>query len=102
MSWFDEGGSGSPVDVLALMDSKVPQLVAEVVMEGCLVSIGTTQDGGTLGITVTLDGRWRRCYSRQAEELEDFLQSALAGVQAEKQRPAASTGQRRRARRPQT
>lgn len=102
MSWFDEGGSGSPVDVVAIMDSKVPVLIAEIVAEGCLVSLGTTQDGGTMGVTVTLDGRWRRCYSRQSEELEAFLESALAGVQAEKQRPAASTGQRRRSRRPQT
>lgn len=99
MDWFDEGGAGSPVDVVALFDSDVPQLVAQIVDAGALVSIGTTSDGGALGITVTLDGRFRRQYFRTSEEATPWLGEAALAV-ANQPRPApASSGRRQRARR---
>lgn len=97
--WFDGGGNGSPVDVPALLDSGVPGLLGDLVGMGCLVSIGTTSDGGAVGITVTLDGRWRRQYFRDSEEATSWLLEAkqaiteLAGVNA----PSA---RRKRPRRP--
>lgn len=97
MSFFDEQGSGSAVDVPALMDSGVPELLWRIVAAGALVSVGTTSDGGALGVTVTLDGRWRREYFRDAEEATDWLLRAAAAV--EQEAPSASSGPRKRSRR---
>jgi hypothetical protein len=99
MGFFDEGGTGNPVDVAALFDSGVPTLVAEIVSAGALVSIGRTSDGGALGITVTLDGRWRREYFRDSDEATDWLMQAHMAVLEEAQRAPASSGSRRRTRR---
>lgn len=99
MSWFDEDGSGSPVDVLALMDSGVPEVLWRIVSAGALVSLGRTSDGGALGITVTLDGRWKRDYFRDSDEAMSWLLVAAEAVEAEADRPAASSGSRRRTRR---
>lgn len=99
MSWFDEGGSGDPIDVLALFDSDAPALIAAIAGAGALVSIGTTSDGGALGVTVTLDGRWRRQYFRISEELCEWLKTALDAVTVESERPPASSGRRKRPRR---
>lgn len=96
MSWFDEAGNGQPVDVAAVFDSEVPVLVAAIVQAGALVSIGTTSDGGALGITVTLDGRWRREYFRESEAARDWLVQALKGVESEGRPSPASSGPRRR------
>ena len=99
MSWFDEGGSGSPVDVAAVLDGTgVTEALAEIVQSGALVSIGTTSDGGSLGITVTLDGRWRRQYGRDAGEFAEFLVAAADAVRTAGPTRAASTGPRRRSR----
>src|SRR5688572_5450007 len=97
--WFDDAGRGSPVDVGALFDSKVPVLLGELVASGALVSVGTTSDGGACGITVTLDGRWRREYFRESEEAAEWLAGAIEAVRAATARPAASSGSRRRTRR---
>lgn len=97
MSWFDEAGNGQAVDVPALMDSGVPEVLWRIVTAGALVSIGRTSDGGALGLTITLDGRWRREYFRDAEEATDWLLKAAEAVEAEA--PNASTGPRRRSRR---
>lgn len=99
MSWFDEAGNGSPVDVPALFDSGANELVWQIVELGALVSIGRTSDGGALGVTVTLDGRWRREYFRDSDELVDWLARAKGAVEAEPPRPAASSGRGSRARR---
>lgn len=96
--WFESGGSGSPVDVGALLDSGVPGLLGDLVTLGALVSMGTTSDGGALGVTVTLDGRWRREYFRDAAELTDWLLGAKAAVESSGQ-TSASSGKRRRPRR---
>lgn len=98
-TWFEEDGSGQPVDVATMMDSKVPELLWEIVGAGALVSMGATSDGGALGITVTLDGRWRRQYFRQSEEAVEWLQGARDAVADGIARPAASSGPRKRTRR---
>ena len=100
MSWFDGSGNGSPVDVEALFDSGVPVLVGRIVQAGALVSLGTTSDGGAVAITVTLDGRWRREYFRESEPAQEWLTEAWNAVQAESERRPASSGGRKRARRP--
>ena len=97
--WFEEGGSGSPVDVAKVMDSKAADLVWELIAGGVLVSLGTTSDGGALGITVTLDGRWRRQYFRETEEAVSWLEGAVAHVLPEAKRQAAPSGRQRRTRR---
>lgn len=99
MGWFDEAGNGKPVDVEAIWDSGVPGLIAEIVAMGALVSIGTTSDGGTLGVTVTLDGKWRREYFRDSEEMTSWLVAARDAVSKEDRREPASNGRRQRSRR---
>lgn len=99
MSWFDDGGSGSSVDVAALMDSAVIDHIAGIIAAGALVSMGTTSDGGALGITVTLDGRWKRTYVRHTEEAVDWLTAARQAVELEADRPTASSAPRPRKRR---
>ena len=98
MGFFDEGGTGNPVDVEALFDSGVPTLIASIVSAGALVSVGRTSDGGALGFTVTLDGQWRREYFRDADEATDWLMQAHTAVMEEAPRLAASSGSRRRTR----
>lgn len=99
MGWFDDAGNGSPVDVPVVMDSAAADLVWHIVQEGAMVSLGTTSDGGALGITVTLDGRWRREYFRESEGAVDWLGEAYQAVQAEPKGQTASSGRRQRSRR---
>lgn len=97
--WFDDGGSGRLVDVKAVMDSGVPELLWRIVEAGALVSVGRTSDGGALGVTVTLDGKWRREYFRDSDEATDWLLGAVDAVEAEAERLAASPGRGKRSRR---
>ena len=99
MSWFDEDAGGSAVDVSALMDSGVPDLLWRIVEAGALVSIGRTSDGGAVGITVTLDGRWKRGYFRDSEDAGAWLGPAAQAVEEEAERLAASSAPRKRSRR---
>lgn len=98
--WLDEGGSGTPLDVPALFDSAVPDGLALLVGTGALVSLGVTRDGGALGVTVTVDGRWRREYFRESEDLVSWLSEAVPAVREAVQAASASSGrgsgQRRR------
>lgn len=81
--WFDGGGSGSPVDISALFDSDaVLSGLCSMLTAGALVSFGSTSDGGALGVTVTVDGRWRREYFRSGDELVDWLAEATPAVRA--------------------
>ena len=80
--WFSADGNGAAVDVLGLLDSKGGELLHEVCASGALVSIGLTRDGGALGVTITVDGRWRREYFRDSESLAAFLEGGLAGIRA--------------------
>ncbi len=89
--WFASGGSGKQVDVPALLDSAGAEALWEVVSIGALVSIGMTRDGGALGVTVTVDGRWRREYFRDPEELSTWMSEALPAVRQAVEAAAASS-----------
>jgi hypothetical protein len=67
---------------------------------GALVSMGTTSDGGALGVTVTVDGKWRREYFRDEDELLAWLAQAVAAVHSAKGStpPSAPRGRSRRSR----
>jgi len=80
--WLDGGGQGSPVDVLALLDSEAWAELLGLVQVGALLSLGTTSDGGALGITLTVDGRWRRTYVRDADDLATLVAEAVPAVRA--------------------
>lgn len=96
-SWLDGGGGGSEVNVADLLaETNAAAGLADMVQAGALVSLGTTSDGGALGITVTVDGRWRREYVRTAEELGLWLAEAVPGVTDE----LAASGSRQGASRP--
>lgn len=96
--WLDEGASANAVDVAAVMDSKAAELAWRVVAAGALLSFGRTSDGGALGVTVTMDGRWRREYFRSSEELELWLEGAADFAETEGERLAASSARRKRPR----
>ncbi len=100
--WFDGGGNGSPVDVAKLLDAEATGVLWDMVGMGALVSLGTTSDGGALGVTVTVDGRWRRTYVRDAEDLASFVSEALPAVRAATSGRAASSAPRSRQRRSRT
>lgn len=97
--WLDAGGSGAPLDLSVVLDAGVVGLMAEVVAAGALVSFGLTSDGGALGCTVTVDGRWRREYFREAVELGGFLSGAAEWLNGP-DGPSASSAPRGRPRRP--
>jgi hypothetical protein len=97
-TWFDESGAGGSVDVEALLDGKVGELAAAIVAAGALLSMGLTSDGGALGMTVTLDSRWRREYFRDAESAESWLLVALDAVISGVAGRPASSGPRSRPR----
>lgn len=99
--WFDEGGGpGNRVDSTALLDDASEHLWP-IVDAGALVSLSLTRDGGALGVTITVDGRWRREYFRESEEIRDWLTAALEPIRLEVERTAASAapGTRSRSRR---
>lgn len=81
--WLDGNGSANEVDVVALLgDGACGKGVAELVDAGALVAMGKTRDGGALGVTVTVDGRFRRDYFRNEDELLVWLAEAIPGVEA--------------------
>lgn len=95
-SWFDAGGDGHTVDVLALLDSKGLDMLREMVAAGALLSLGLTTDGGALGVTITVDGRWRREWFRDAGQLELWCEEAMAPVlEACEERRASSVARQR-------
>jgi len=80
--WFEGNGDGRGIDVAALMDSEAGLAIWTVVGSGALVSLGLTSDGGALGVTVTVDGRWRREYFRGPDDLVSWLSDGLAAIEA--------------------
>lgn len=97
--WFDGAGNGNAVDVAALLDSdSMPRLI-DLVAAGAMVSLSRTSDGGALGVTITVDGRWRREYFRTAETLDEWTELAMAPVHEALERRAASGEPRTRQRR---
>lgn len=99
MSWFEDAGNGKAVDVAAMLDNDAPAILWDIVQAGAMVSCGTTSDGGALGVTVTLDGRWRREYFRDGDELVRWLADAVEAVRLEANDRLASSGRRKRSRR---
>jgi hypothetical protein len=98
--WFDAGGSGARVDVPALLDAdEVLVGLFGMVQSGALVSLGTTGDGGALGVTVTVDGRWRREYFRDTDELRSWLAEAGPAVRAACEAASSARPKRERSRR---
>lgn len=96
--WFDEGRSGSTVDVAALLDGQGVEGLWAMVQAGALVSVGRTSDGGAVGITVTVDGRYRREYFRETEDLVGWLAEAIPAVTAACEAASASSVRRSRKR----
>jgi hypothetical protein len=94
--WFDGGGRGSAVDVPSLLDSDGGGALLELVGSGALVGLGLTRDRGALGVTITVDGRWRREYFRDADELQLWMAEAVPAVMAALERLAASSEPGRR------
>ncbi len=78
--WFAGGSSGAQVDPVAMLDSEAGKRLAGMVAAGALVSLSLTSDGGALGVTVTVDGRWRREYFRDVEALDVWTEDAMAPV----------------------
>lgn len=100
MGWFDEGGSGSPVDVQGVLDqAQIQEAIARMIAAGALISMGTTSDGGALGLTVTVDGAWRREYFRTSDDMLEWLVEAEPHVVAACEVKSASSVARRRSRR---
>jgi hypothetical protein len=75
-------GDGRPLDVQAFMDSGCPQLIATILDLGCLVSLGTTRDGGAVSITITHDGAYSRSYFRASEDAVEWLERATGVLRA--------------------
>lgn len=96
--WFDGAGNGSAVDVLALLDSEARKHLDACIAAGALVAFGLTSDGGALGVTVTVDGRWRREYFRDSEQLFEWTADALEAVETAIAHQAASPRPRSRTR----
>lgn len=96
--WFEANGVQGVLDVVAMFDS-VDALsgLFSMVEAGALVSIGCTSDKGALGVTITVDGRWRREYFRNAEELAAWLTEAEPHV-----RQACQTASSARQKRPRS
>ena len=85
---------------MKLLDSKCGEGIAELVSLGALVSLGTTSDGGALGVTVTVDGRFRREYFRNEDELITWIAGAIPGVAAAIDRKPSAPGNGNGSRRP--
>lgn len=99
--WFDGAGAGQQVDAVAILTSHPGEGIAEMVSAGALVSLSLTSDGGALGVTVTVDGRYRREYFRDEESLTAWLAEAIPAVRTARGQtvPPAGNGQRRAPRR---
>lgn len=96
--WLDGGAGGKSVDVAAVMDSAAGELAWRVVQAGALLSFGRTSDGGALGVTVTIDGRWRREYFRESDELVEWLTGAADYAESVAEEITASSARRKRSR----
>lgn len=93
MDWFDGAGSGALVDAVeVLTEQNANRGIAELVEAGSLVSIGKTSDGGAIGVTVTVDGRWRREYFRNVDDLKAWIAEAIPAVEAARASQPASGG----------
>lgn len=96
--WFDASGNGNAIDAASIVNGVPMQGVLEMVDAGALVSLAKTSDGGALGVTVTVDGRWRREYFRTSDELGLWIAQALPAIHEARGtvRPSAAPRQRQR------
>jgi hypothetical protein len=78
--FFGENGSRGPVDVGAFMDSDITGPVARLIGMGCLVSFGTTRDGGAVSLSVTHDGERAKSYFTDSREAIDWLERGCDSV----------------------
>lgn len=99
--WFDGSGSGGKCDPILLLEAAAEPL-HRIVAAGALLSIGLTSDGGAMGVTVTVDGRWRREYFRHEEELLAWLAEAVPAVETARGVEAPTAVPPRRTRRPRS
>jgi len=81
-----------------LTDVHANRGIAELIDTGALVSFSLTSDGGALGITVTVDGDYRREYVRNLDELLAYLAEAIPGAAEARGVDRPSAAPRRRAR----
>jgi len=99
---FSNGSKPAVVDLRAFMDTSIPELVAELVQMGVLVSVGTTRDRGAVSLTITSDGAYDREYFRDPVDAADYLRRAAKALggpglgESETQAPAVQTPTRRR------
>lgn len=98
--WLAGGGNGAAVSPVEMVDAAACKGLMSIVEAGALLSMGTTSDGGALGITVTVDGEWRREYVRSADELAAYLAEAVPAIEdmLAAGRPSAASRQRPRRR----
>lgn len=68
--------NGKCIDVEAFLDSITTPAIARIVDLGCLVSIGTTRDGGALSLSITHDGDYDREYFRTVDDALEWLRAA--------------------------
>jgi hypothetical protein len=100
-SWFDQASNGAAVDVHGICgDTAAWKALLDVVEAGALVSLSTTRDGGALGVTVTIDGRWKREYFRDGAEMLTWLDGASDAARSARgsDRPSDDQGSRSRRR----
>lgn len=96
--WFDAAGGSNPVRVLSVVGASVTDTLLDFVQSGAMVTLATTSDGGALGVTITVDGRWRREYFRDADDLERWLEEGTKAILAACEARLASSARRRRQR----
>lgn len=78
--WFSENGNGQDLDVSVWHDTEAFARLMHLVNRGAMVTLSKTSDGGAFGVTITVDGRWRRQYFRHLEELDLWTEEAMAPV----------------------
>lgn len=81
-SFWDGSATGSNIDLPAFFDSGVLDGLIGLLSMGVLVSLGTTRDGGAIGITILQDGRRRREYFRDSDVAGGFLRDAVDALGA--------------------
>ncbi len=100
--WFDGDRGNALVDVAEMMADGADVNLFRCVQAGALVSIGMTRDGGAVSVTVTLDGKWRREYFHNSDQLTLWSEDAAGAVAAARgvdAAPATPPPARRRAKR---
>lgn len=78
--WFASADAAARVDVPGMLDGDVLARIGDLVADGALLALGLSRDGGALGCTVTLDGRWRREWFREKDQLLGWLDGAAEAV----------------------